>query len=386
MRCTSNQNQQMKRSASGKRQTMSADGRARKQQGKRAHSDGNVKAKQAHLRKKRKRRQQRRALVIGVLSVCLVFLLGIGIFFVLNGTDKENTQVLSYETAHLNKKLYQDSLFAEKLCVTTGDVALEGFPGDASLHAAGLFDIEKQQVLYGDRLFDRLYPASTTKVMTALLVLKYGNLDDIVTVSENALNLEAEATVCGLQSGDKLSLYDLLCGLVIQSGNDSAVAIAEHMFGSVEAFAQKMNEEALILGATGSNFTNPHGLHDMNHYTTAYDLYLMFNACLKYEAFQDIISMKSYASTVTGGEGSTRVLEWYPTNYYSAGITPVPEGVTVFGGKTGTTNEAGSCVILYSQNEAGNPFISLVMGASDKEILYQDMSQILTTGVAVKSE
>lgn len=243
-----------------------------------------------------------------------------------------------------------------------------------------------QQVLYGDKLFDRLYPASTTKIMTALIVLKYGNLDDVVTVSENALNLEKEATVCGLEAGDTLSMHDLLRGLLLQSGNDSAIAIAEHMCGSVESFAQKMNEEAHLIGATNTNFVNPHGLHDENHYTTAYDLYLMFNACLEFDEFKEILSLKSYAATVTGADGNSRILEWYATNYYSAERVPVPEGVNMIGGKTGTTDEAGACVILYSLNDADNPFISIIMGAKDKDILYSDMSSLLTAGVPVKNE
>lgn len=335
---------------------------------------------------RRKRRRRRRTLLIVGVIIGLALCLGVGVFAWSNSRTAQENPVLSYETTHLNRNLYQESLFAENLCVTAGDVALEGFPGDSSLHAAGLFDVENNKVLYADRLFDSLYPASTTKVMTALLVLKYGNLEDVVTVSENVLNLEAEATVCGILPGDTLSLYDLLCGLVLQSGNDSAIAIAEHMSGSVEAFSQKMNEEASLLGATKSNFVNPHGLHDENQYMTAYDLYLMFNACLQYEEFKNIIDMKSYTATITSADGSSRTEEWYPTNYYSAGVAPVPDGITVFGGKTGTTNEAGSCVILYSKNEAGTPFISLIMGAGDKDILYNDMSQLLTAGAAARIE
>lgn len=336
--------------------------------------------------RRKKRRQRKTALLIGVTSVCIAVLFGVGGFFLLHPGNTDKTQVLSYEAAHLNESLYQGAFFAENLCVTPGDMPLEGFPGDPTLHAAGLFDMNNKQVVYADRLFEQIYPASTTKVMTALIVLKYGNLEDIVTVSPNALNLEAEATVCGLQPGDKISLYDLLCGLVLQSGNDNAVAIAEHMSGSVEAFAAKMNEEAKLLGATGSNFVNPHGLHDDNQYMTAYDLYLMFNACLQYDVFKEIISMKSYSSTITYADGGTHTEEWTPTNYYSSGHAAAPEGITVFGGKTGTTNEAGSCVILYSENAAGAPFISLVMGANDKDILYNDMSQLLTAGAVAKAQ
>lgn len=99
-------------------------------------------------------------------------------------------------------------------------------------------------------------------------------------------------------------MYDLICGLLLQSGNDCAAAIAEHISGSQEAFAELMNTEAKQLGATGTHFVNPHGLHDENHYTTTYDLYLMFNEALKDQAFLDIISMNSYTAKVTSADGN----------------------------------------------------------------------------------
>ena len=156
---------------------------------------------------------------------------------------------------------------------------------------------------------------------------------------------------------------------------------SEHLSGSVEGFAEKMNQEALALGATHSHFMNPHGLHEEDHYTTAYDLYLIFNECIKDSRFLDIIAMKSYVGTLTGADGSVRTAEWTPTNYYSAGLAESPPGVQVIGGKTGTTDQAGSCVMLYNLDSAGKPFISIVMGAGDKEILYQDMTQLLAAGV-----
>lgn len=291
-------------------------------------------------------------------------------------------QAAEYESTHYDKSLFRGSLFASDLCVTDTDVSLEGFSADSSLHAAGLFDLKKEQVLYADKIHDKLFPASTTKVMTAYLTLKLGNLDDIVTVSSNATGFAADEQICNLEAGDTVTLYDLLCGLVLHSGNDSAVAIAEHLAGSVEAFADMMNTEAKSLGATNTHFVNPHGLQDEEHYTTAYDLYLMFNACVKDQRFLDIISMSSYTGTLTGADGSVRTEQWLPTNYYSLGEAFPPYGVEIFGGKTGTTDEAGSCVILYSQDLENNPYISIVMGADDKTLLYDSMTNLLAAGIA----
>lgn len=141
--------------------------------------------------------------------------------------------------------------------------------------------------------------------MTAYVALKYGNLDDMVTISERATDFAEDEQVCGLQAGDQLSLRDLLNGLLLYSGNDCAVAIAEHVSGSVEAFVDKMNEEARNLGATGTHFVNPHGLQNEDHYTTAYDLYLMFNACLQNPQFVEMISQTSYTGESYIGIRST---------------------------------------------------------------------------------
>lgn len=297
------------------------------------------------------------------------------------GLGSSYDQAAIYENTNYDKSLYRGSLFAEDLCVTDKDVTLSGFSDDSSLHAAGLFDIKNEKVLYAYQLHDKLFPASTTKTMTAYLTLKYGNLDDIVTVSSNATDFAADEQICNLQTGDQVSLYDLLCGLVLHSGNDCAVAIAEHLAGSVEAFADMMNEEARALGATNTHFVNPHGLQDEDHYTTAYDLYLMFNACVQDQRFLDIISLPSYTGELTGVDGTYRTEQWMPTNYYSLGEAYAPNGVEIFGGKTGTTDEAGSCVILYSQDLENNPYISIVMGADDKTILYDDMTNLLAAGI-----
>ncbi len=287
----------------------------------------------------------------------------------------------SYESKQYTKELERGTLFAEHLCVASENVALEGYTENPAFHAAGLFDLTQEKVLYADRIHDRLYPASTTKLMTAYLVLKYGNLDDIVTVGENATSFAPDEQVCGLQTGDKLTLYDLLAGLMLYSGNDCATAIAEHLSGNVTEFAEMMNKEAWSLGAVNSHFVNPHGLHSDDHYTTAYDLYLIFNACAKDERFIDLISQKEYTAAITSADGSVRNDTWAATNYYSSGEAAMPEGVVVLGGKTGTTNEAGSCVILYEEDTEGNPYISVIMGAGDKPTLYSYMSQLLTAGI-----
>lgn len=289
--------------------------------------------------------------------------------------------VEKYENRVYTENVYKGEMFAQDLCVSSADVALSGLTDDTELHGAGLFNLESEEVVYGYHLYDRLFPASTTKILTAYVALKYGNMDDEVVVSANATNFNWDESVCGLQTGDTVTMYDLICGLLLHSGNDAAVAIAEHISGSEEAFVELMNKEAAALGATGSHFVNPHGLHDDNHYTTAYDLYLIFNACLKDERFVEIISLNPYTANLKGADGTVRTQTWTPTHFYGSGDAKAPEGVRVIGGKTGTTSKAGNCVILYDENADGTPYISVIMGAEDKTLLYEDMNDLFSAGI-----
>ena len=163
------------------------------------------------------------------------------------------------------------------------------------LHAEGLFDLTDHTVEYGYNLFERLYPASTTKILTALVAIKNSDMDDVVTVSRNAAasSFGWEDQVCGLQEGDQLTMRDLLYGLLLWSGNDNAVAIAEHVGGDVDTFMEMVNDQAAELMATGTHFVTPNGLHDPDHYTTVYDLYLIFNAAVQNDHFVKLISTKN---------------------------------------------------------------------------------------------
>ena len=167
-----------------------------------------------------------------------------------------------------------------------------------------MFDITDGQVMYSKNAFERLYPASITKVMTALIAIKYGDLTDTVTVTEDAVITEAGATLAGIHPGDQLTMEQLLYGLMLPSGNDAGAAIAVHMAGSIDAFAELMNREAQKLGATGTHFMNPHGLTNADHYTTAYDLYLIFNEALKQPEFRKVTGTTSYTADYTDGSGN----------------------------------------------------------------------------------
>lgn len=317
-----------------------------------------------------------------MLSVILILLcMTAGVLCYVKFTDeKPEALVSAYEKEQYMKPLYRaDSLYAQELCVASEDVWLEGAADMAGVHSAALFDVGGATVDFSHRIHERLYPASTTKILTALVAIRNGNLSDMVTVSENAaaaVFAEDEQT-CGLEAGDTLTLQDLLYGLILYSGNDNAVAIAEHVAGSMEAFADMMNAQAAELMATNSHFVNSNGLHDEEHYTTAYDLYLVFNECIKHQEFLDMISVSSYVAKITKADGTVSDMELKPTNYYASGETAMPSKASVIGGKTGTTDQAGNCLILLNEDMQQNRYISVVMGAETKEILYQDMTSMI---------
>lgn len=293
--------------------------------------------------------------------------------------SKKEKLVTEYETTNYDTYLYEGELFASQLCVSDTNVPLNDFEAASSLHAGALFGMSQQKVFYSEQIHDRLFPASTTKILTLYLALKYGTLSDIVTVSDNAVAVPSDSSVAGLRSGVQLTLEDLLYGLMLPSGTDSAVAIAEHISGSVDAFVELMNKEANALGATNSHFVNPHGYHDENHYTTAYDLYLIFNQGILNQKFIDIISSATYTTDIKEPDGSTRSVTWKQSNLFVNGTRTAPENVTVIGGKTGTTDEAGACLVLYEQDSQSRPYISIVMGAESKNALYNTMDSLLST-------
>ena len=311
--------------------------------------------------------------------LCLIGCMAFAFLYLSGCSGEPKALVTEFEKAHYNTELYESTLYAEELCVAETDVALEGYEGDTALHASSLFDLENKNVLYSWQSHERLYPASTTKIMTALLALENGNLEDTVTISKTAAaaSFPSDAQVCGLREGEVWTLEDLLNALLLYSGNDAASAIAEHIAGTEESFVNMMNSRARELMANNTHFTNPHGLHDDEHYTTAYDLYLIFNECIKNEHFVEIISSDSYTAVYTAADGSQQEMTFTPTNLYAKGVVEEPDNVTIVGGKTGTTDEAGCCLILLVRDSQNRPYISIVMGAPDKSTLYEDMPSLI---------
>ena len=286
-----------------------------------------------------------------------------------------DSEVSSFRIVNVEEERGVAVPFASDLCVVSEDISADDLEITAS--SAGLFDINNKNTIYAKNVHEKLYPASLTKVMTALVALKHGSSDMTLTATANVKILESGASVCGIKEGDQMTLDQALHLLLINSANDAAIMIAEGIAGSVEAFADMMNEEALALGATNTHFVNPHGLSDDNHYTTAYDMYLIMNEAVNYGLFNEIIHMDSYSTVYTDKNGASKEISVNSTNYFIQGTAQAPDGITVLGGKTGTTNAAGHCLILLSRDSSGNPYISVIMRADSRDELYEQMTDLL---------
>ncbi len=222
-----------------------------------------------------------------------------------------------------------------------------------SARSAVVIDALSGRVLYEHNKDEKRGMASTTKIMTALCALEYGDMDKIVTISPTASGVEGSSMY--LAKGEKIKMCDLVYGLMLVSGNDSATALAETISGSVEDFANLMNQKASEIGAYNTNFTNPHGLSDENHYTTAHDLAKITAYAMQNPTFCEIVSTKKKSLPTTEG-GYARTL----INHNK--FLSMYEGCN--GVKTGFTKATGRCLVT-SVEKNGMQLICVTLNASD---------------------
>jgi len=225
--------------------------------------------------------------------------------------------------------------------------------------SAIVMDFETGTVLFEKNAYRKRPMASTTKIMTAIIALENSDLDEEVLISQRAANMGG--SVMGLKKDTKVKMIDLLHGLLICSGNDAAVAIAEHVGGSVENFCKMMNEKALELGAYSTNFSNPHGLDEENHYTTAYDLAKITRYALRNHIFNDIVKKTEFYFDGRTLKTTNEML----TTYEGA------DGV-----KTGYTGLAGRCLVTSATRD-GKRFISVVLYCDTKNLRTSSSQKIL---------
>lgn len=211
-----------------------------------------------------------------------------------------------------------------------------GFASSAQSFASNLssyivIEESTNRVLYESNKDVRLPMASTTKIITAIVTIEHADLEEIVTIPKEAQGVEGSSIY--LKAGDTYTVRDLLYGLMLRSGNDSAIALAIHVSGDVQSFVDLMNEKALSLGAYNTHFTNPHGLHNDDHYTTAHDLAILTSYAYKNPNFREIVAAKKYKLKDSYIYNKNKLLSSYDG----------ADGV-----KTGYTTKSGRCLVSSS--------------------------------------
>lgn len=229
--------------------------------------------------------------------------------------------------------------------------------------AVVVLDRGSKAIIYGKNENDVRAMASTTKIMTALILIENADLSKTIEVSKNAAGTDGSRL--GLKTGDKITLNDLLYGLMLCSGNDAAVQIAETIGGSVQGFAEMMNKKARDLGLKNTSFTSPHGLDDDEHHTTAYELAILTDYALNNPTFAKVVNTKYYTVTING----------YPKDLSNTNeLLGYLQGVN--GVKTGFTNNAGRCLVTSTLRNNFN-IITVVLGADTKKIRTRDSIKLI---------
>ncbi len=256
--------------------------------------------------------------------------------------------------------------------------ALANWPQGPAIYAESgiLVDLDTQEILYSKNIDKQLYPASITKVMTTLVAIESSSPEEPVTFSQHALDsIEWDSSNIGCRLNETLTMEQCWYAMMLNSANEVCCGVAEHISGSIEAFVEKMNQKAAELGCTNTHFSNPNGLPDETHYTTAHDMALIANAAYQNETFRQVFSTRQYEIPPTPQYTETRYLYNHhkmmqpDTEYYYEGC---------LGGKTGYTETAlNTLVTIASRN--GKNLLCVTMRTQGRQV-YTDTASLFDYG------
>ncbi len=318
--------------------------------------------------------------LIAVLLVVIVFA---GLAILNNSISNPYSRKVDFD--YSVKRLQTTYTEPELVGVNTDTVVTRDASVNAEQYPECLFALmvgdDDNQVYVAKNAHRRMYPASMTKLMTASVVcdkLESGiiSLDDQVTLERNYDLTSEGVRPCELHKGYTISVNDLMYGLLLESNNYYALILADYIAGDEESFCKLMNEKAASIGATNSHFANPHGLDNKDHYTTAYDIYLIIKEAESHTLIRTIDALESYEYTYRTAEGAPVDAETAATNYFKNGNAELPAGVTMDVWKTGTTDGAGNCLAIYFIKD-GKRYVAVASCLTSKPELYSAMVRML---------
>ncbi len=245
-------------------------------------------------------------------------------------------------------------------------------------HAAAIIENGAENVMFSKNGHKKLYPASTTKIMTALIAIETSDLNQLVTVSEEVRNIPGDSSRAHIQPGDQLTLRQLIYAMMIPSGNDAAVAVAAHVAGSEKEFVKLMNKKAKEIGATNTNFVNPHGYHDPKQHTTAIDLAKIAYEASKYDEFFPFVSTPRYTITYKQRNGNSVTRTWTATNQQIRNETSNYSPM-ITGGKTGFTSASRHTLVSFAHH--GDQQYTTVILKGDRNQRYADTVRLVQRAI-----
>ena len=314
-----------------------------------------------------KKHMIRRKINIALLMLLLVFGLGSSV----RAEEDWYEEDASYEEDSGEEEEFIPETYYDP--IQTNEIP--GWPQGQAIQAASgiVMDMDTGTILYGKNIEDTHYPASITKIMTTMIALERGDLDDVITCGDEVYDIEANSTHLGIQPGEELTLREALYGLMLESANDLGNAIAVHIAGSVEAFADLMNEKALSLGCEHTHFTNPHGLHNENHYTCAHDMALIARAAFRNKTFRRITGTEEYSIGPTNLTEEERPFANHQrllrtdSDYYQPWC---------IGGKTGFTTDAWNTLVTYAKQD-GMRLVCVLMRENGADRSYLETTDLI---------
>lgn len=310
-------------------------------------------------KRKKSKKQEVRNFKIAFASVVLALILGITFVIkaIIDHSRPDSVNNFEYTVVDNSDKY---PLFAE---YTSKTQMPDDSYGYKDIYIANM---KTNKVVAAKNPQAKAYPASTTKIMTALVAVEnLDNLEDTFTMTYEITDpmFKAQATVAGFLSSEVITMEDLLYGCILPSGGDAALALATHISGSEEEFVKLMNKKADKLGLLNTNFTNCTGLFDKNHYSTAEDMAVILRAALENELCKKILCTNRYTSSKT--EQHPDGIEMQNTIFqYMYGSEP--DGATVLAGKTGFVNESGYCFASYGKSDKGTEYVVVTFGGTGK--------------------